>query len=251
VNLVLLDADEVAADGTCRLVDRRARHLREVLGVALGAKVRAGIVGGSLGSAEVVANDADTVVVRFASDAAHVAPVPLAIDIVVAMPRPKAVARVVETCAAFGVRTIALTNAWRVDKSYLKSPKLAPEALALAARIGAEQGATTHVPPVSLHARLMALLDERFSGDAVARELRLVAHPHAPPLEHAAPRLAAGAPLAIAFGPEGGWIQRELDTLVTRGFQPVSLGAPILRVESAVAAALGQLLLLQRLAATP
>jgi 16S rRNA (uracil1498-N3)-methyltransferase len=245
VNLVLLDADEVAADGTCRLVDRRARHLREVLGVTAGAKVRAGIVGGALGSAEVVANDADTVVLRFASDAALPIPIPLAIDIVVAVPRPKAVARVVETCAAFGVRTIALTNAWRVDKSYLGSPKLAPEALALAARLGAEQGATTHVPPVTLHPRLMTLLDQRFASGESARELRLVAHPQAPPLERIH---QADAPLAIAFGPEGGWIQRELDTLVARGFQPVSLGAPILRVESAVAAALGQLLLLRRLA---
>ena len=31
------------------------------------------------------------------------------------------------------------------------------------------------------------------------------------------------------------------------GFTPVSIGAPILRVEAAVASALGQLLLLQRL----
>jgi RsmE family RNA methyltransferase len=56
--------------------------------------------------------------------------------------------------------------------------------------------------------------------------------------------------VVIAFGPEGGWIQRELDTFVARGFTPVSLGAPILRVESAIAATLGQLLLLQRLATT-
>ena len=50
----------------------------------------------------------------------------------------------------------------------------------------------------------------------------------------------------LAIGPEGGWIERELETFVERGFKPVSLGAPILRVEAAVAAALGQLLLLQR-----
>jgi hypothetical protein len=41
-----------------------------------------------------------------------------------------------------------------------------------------------------------------------------------------------------------------IDTFVARGFSPVSLGAPILRVEAAVAAALGQLLLLGRLGAS-
>ena len=48
--------------------------------------------------------------------------------------------------------------------------------------------------------------------------------------------------------PEGGWIAREIDTFIARGFVPVSIGAPILRVETAVAAALGQLLVLRRLA---
>ena len=44
-----------------------------------------------------------------------------------------------------------------------------------------------------------------------------------------------------------GWIQREIDTFVERGFTPVSIGEPILRVEAALSATLGQLLVLQRL----
>ena len=50
----------------------------------------------------------------------------------------------------------------------------------------------------------------------------------------------------MAIGPEGGWIQREVDTFAARGFTPVSLGTPILRVEAAVAALLGQIALLAR-----
>jgi 16S rRNA U1498 N3-methylase RsmE len=45
----------------------------------------------------------------------------------------------------------------------------------------------------------------------------------------------------LVVGPEGR-IQRELDTFVARGFPP-ALGPPILRVETAVAALLDQLLL--------
>ena len=247
MNLMLLEAGELAADGTCRLTGRRAHHLREVLGATVGARVRAGLVGGATGSAEVIAADGEALVVRFT--AAEAAPQrPLPVDIVLAVPRPKVIARAVETCAAFGVRDIALTNAWRVDKSYLRSPRLAPDALALAARLGAEQGATTHVPPVRVHLRLMTLLDARFPAGATAHELRLVAHPHAAPIERAMADASPAMPLVLAFGPEGGWIERELDTLVARGFVPVSLGAPILRVESAIAAALGQVLLCRRLA---
>lgn len=158
------------------------------------------------------------------------------------MPRPKVITRTIEIAASFAVKRVDLTNAWRVDKSYLRSPRIAPAALAHAARLGAEQGATTHVPAIAVHERLMSLLDERFAAPA-PDALWLIAHPHAPPIEHV---VNAKQPTVLAIGPEGGWIERELTTFVECGFHPVSLGAPILRVEAAVASALGQLLLLRR-----
>jgi 16S rRNA (uracil1498-N3)-methyltransferase len=245
VNLLLVERAEVAADGTCVVDGRRAAHLRDVLGAAAGAVVRAGIVGGALGTAEVLADDGAAVTLRVAVAGPPCAALPVAL--VLAVPRPKVLTRALETAAAFGVARVDLTNAWRVDKSYLKSPKLAPDALAHAARLGAEQGATTHVPPIEVHARLMALLDARWPHvDAAA--VRLIAHPHAPPIESV---VRGPGPAVLAIGPEGGWIQRELDTFVARGFAPVSLGAPILRVEAALAAALAQWLLLARLSSSP
>jgi 16S rRNA (uracil1498-N3)-methyltransferase len=242
VNLLLVDPAELASDGTCTLRDRRALHLRTVIGACVGERVRAGVVGGGTGSAELLSDDGAAITLRLAITEPALPPHP--IELVLAVPRPKVLTRVIEAAAAFGVARIDLTNAWRVDKSYLRSPRLEPDALALAARIGAEQGATTHVPPIAVHRRLMALLDARWPGPPA---VKLVAHPRAPPIETAVPR--APAPIALAVGPEGGWIDREIETFVARGFSPVSLGAPILRVETAVAAALGQLLLLQRRAA--
>ena len=244
MNLLLLAPSEIAADGTCTLVDRRAQHLRDVLGVRVGQQVRAGVLGGGIGAAEVVSDDGAAIALRLVL--AQPAPPPLDVELVLAVPRPKVIARVVETCAAFAVRRIDLTNAWRVDKSYLRSPRLEPEALHAAARLGAEQGATTHLPELAVHERLMTLLDARFAAPGPRR---LIAHPGAPPLERAidgAP-FSRSHPAVLAIGPEGGWISRELDTFVARGFAPISLGAPILRVEAAVATALGQLLLLDRL----
>lgn len=242
MNLLLVEPSELTGT-TCIVADRRAAHLRDVLGVVPGATVKMGIVGGDVGTGEVITDDGIAIALRFTAGGP---PAPqLELDLVLAIPRPKALARVVETCAAFAVRRVDLTNAWRVDKSYLRSPKLAPDVLAHAARLGAEQGATTHLPALHVHDRLMALLDARFPPDGPATECRLIAHPGAEAIE----RVFRQGPLVLAIGPEGGWIQRELDTFVARGFTPCSLGAPILRTESAVSAALGQLLLLQRLAA--
>jgi RsmE family RNA methyltransferase len=240
VNLLLVEPAELRADGTCVLDGRRARHLRDVLGARPGARVRAGVIGGGIGTAEVIADDGVALVLRVAVDAAR-APA-RDVELVVAVPRPKAIARAIEIAASFGVARVELTNAWRVDKSYLASPKLAADALAIAARVGAEQGMTTRVPDVRVWSRFVALVDARFAIDP--HETRLVAHPGAPPIEGAA--LGDGTTI-VAIGPERGWIDRELDTLVARGFQPVSLGAPVLRVEAAIAAALAELALLHRI----
>ncbi len=244
MNLLLVDADELDGDRVV-LRDRRATHLRTVIGAVVGATVRAGIVGGPLGTAEVLADDGTAITLRLATPDPPSEPMP--VELLLAIPRPKVLSRALEIAASFAVARITLTNAWRVDKSYLTTPRLEPAALAEAARLGAEQGGTTHVAPIAVHKRLMPLLDERFPAasarDRAARaSLKLIAHPDAPPIESA----MRGGPITLAIGAEGGWIQREVDTFVERGFRPVSLGQPVLRVEAAIAAALGQLALLAR-----
>jgi 16S rRNA (uracil1498-N3)-methyltransferase len=243
VNLLLIEPAEVRTDATCTIADRRAQHLRSVVGIEVGSTVRAGLIGGAIGTGEVIADDGSAITLRLALTGSP--PPPLDVELLLAVPRPKVITRTIEIAASFAVKRIDLTNAWRVDKSYLRSPRLDPGALALAARFGAEQGATTHLPAIAVHERLMAVLDTRFAAPD-DNAMRIVAHPGAPPIEDVVTRCT---PTVLAIGPEGGWIERELETLVARGFRPVSLGAPILRVEAAVASALGQLLLLRRLRA--
>ncbi|MGE0549395.1 MAG: 16S rRNA (uracil(1498)-N(3))-methyltransferase [Kofleriaceae bacterium] len=238
MNLLLIEPHEVSADQLCELSDRRAEHLRKVIGVQPGQVVRAGLLGGNHGSATVLADDGTTI--RLAVTFSQPASEPLPVELVLAIPRPKVLTRVIEAVAAFGVASIELTNAWRVDKSYLGSPRLSPEVLNAAARLGAEQGGVTHLPRMAIHPKLMGLLDSRWPGPP---RTKLIAHPGARPLE----TVMSEDPVVLAIGPEGGWIQREVDTFVERGFEPVSLGPTILRVETAVAAALGQLVMLRRL----
>jgi len=246
VNLLLLEPGEIEGD-TAAVSDRRAAHLRGVLGVRIGSRVRAGVRGGGTGTAEVIADDGAALTLRLAIT--EPARPPLPVELVLAVPRPKVLSRTIEIAAAFGVERITLTNAWRVDKSYLSSPRVAPPALAEAARLGAEQGATTHLPPIALHRRLMALLDGRWSTPEAPPRAKLVAHPGGGPIEDALGGALAGGdePIALALGPAGGWVARAVETFAARGFAVVSLGAAILRVEAAVAAALGQLVLLRRL----
>ncbi|MEO1087379.1 MAG: 16S rRNA (uracil(1498)-N(3))-methyltransferase, partial [Acidobacteriota bacterium] len=55
MNLLILEAHELDADGRVRLTDRRADHLVQILKVEVGAEVRAGLLHGGLGTATVEA----------------------------------------------------------------------------------------------------------------------------------------------------------------------------------------------------
>lgn len=232
MNLLLLEALE-AAGGRVRLTGRRGAHLLRVLKVAVGDRLRAGVVDQGSGEAVVVAVGRDWVEVELALTT-PVEPEP-SVDLLLALPRPKVLRRLLADLAALGVGAIHLTKAWRVERSYFASPALTPEAIGRALRLGLSQAGATRLPEVVIHRRLMAFLNETLP--ALRHERRLVAHPATTrPIAAAA---GTGRSL-IALGPEGGWIEREIESLVARGFTPVSLGARILRTETAavVAAAL-------------
>lgn len=247
MNLVLLDPEEIQC-GEALLEGRRAAHVLDVLGARPGYRLRVGLVRGPRGTGEVLAVGARSVRLRVALEAAP-APRP-PVDLLLAVPRPKVLRRVLRTLAAAGVGRVDLVNAWRVDKSYLAAAAAAPEAVEAELRLGAEQGASPWVPEHALHRRLMPFLDEVLPGRDPG-ERRVIAHPRAEaPLEAAVP---PGAPerVLVAVGPEGGWIDRELETFAARGFAACHLGEAVLDVAPAVASLLGQLALLRRLPGAP
>jgi RsmE family RNA methyltransferase len=47
--------------------------------------------------------------------------------------------------------------------------------------------------------------------------------------------------VTLALGPEGGWVEAEVESFRRAGFETVSLGSRVLRTESAVAALVGRL----------
>ncbi len=246
MNLLLLEPEEVAAGGRVRLDDRRAEHLRRVLKVEPGKRLRAGVIGGAKGQAEVLACSSETVELRLELETPR-GHTPWA-DLILALPRPAVLHRLLQAAASFGLGRLHLVRSWRVEKSFFSSPALRPESIRKHLLLGAEQGMLTHLPEVQIHHRLLPVVEgfreERATG------LRILAHPQTEAcLEslYGDPETpGALAPAVLAIGPEGGWIDREVASFEDAGFQAVSLGSSVLRVETAVAVALGQIQLLRR-----
>lgn len=208
-----------------------------------GDTLRVGVVRGPRGQATVRRVGDEVQVTVVLEDAAEGRPV---VDLVLALPRPKALSRVLSIVASMGVGRIDLVNAWRVEKSYFDSPRLGDEETHEALLLGCEQGGTTWVPEFQIHPRLMPFLDDVLPSLPVAAGL--LAHPGARcSIEEVAPAEAT----RVVIGPEGGFIPREVDTFVARGFEPVRISRRVLRVEAAVPVVLAQLELLERLRASP
>jgi RsmE family RNA methyltransferase len=142
--------------------------------------------------------------------------------------------RVVASVASLGIKRLFLINAWRVEKSYWKSPRL--DDLGNQAILGLEQAKDTVAPSIELRRFFRPFVEEELA--AIARDTRaLVAHPGA---SQECPRNLR-EPATLAIGPEGGFIAEEIASLERIGFTAVHLGPRILRVETAVAAIIGRL----------
>ena len=242
MNLLLLEPGELGGGGRVLLSGRRAEHLLRVLKVETGRSLRLGVIDGGTGRGEVTALPGDgTVELRV--EVTGPATPRAGIDLIVALPRPQALHRILQSVAAMRVDRLALVNAWRVEKSFFHSPSLRSEKIRRHLVLGAEQGVTTRLPEVRIEPLLVPFVRERPRRSSAGR--RYILHPEAKvPFEETG--VSTPGPVEIAIGPEGGWIDREIATFGEVGFEPVLLGPWILRVETAVVAALAQLELVRR-----
>lgn len=240
----------MAADGGVLLRGRRHEHLRKVLQVQVGQRIHAGLVRGPRGRAEVLGFGDGWSELRF--EATEVRPKPT-VSLVIAVPRPKALSRMIQAAASFGMERVDIINAWRVDASYFQSHKLEPNTLAEDVRLGCEQGEQTFVPDVEVHRYFASFVDEVLRPRLLAEPRRrlLVGHPDEPEWPSAGIEKAVTPgfrePVTLVIGPDGGFIERELGSLTAVGGVLVHFGDAVLRSEIALVSGLSQIALLRRL----
>jgi RsmE family RNA methyltransferase len=234
VNLLILREEDFLGPGRVRLSGRRLQHVTEVHRAQVGADLAVGLLEGALGRGRVTRLDAEALELDVVLDQAP--PPKLPLTLVLALPRPKVLNRVLAAATSLGVARILLVNAWKVEKSYWHSPRLLEANLLLQRILGLEQARDTRLPELRL-CRLLRPFAEDELPALLQGTLPLLAHPGSP---EPCPR-SASAPVTLIIGPEGGFIPAEIELLTRAGAHPVHLGPRILRVETAVAALVGRL----------
>ncbi len=228
MNLLLFSQQDRLEDNRVRITDFRLQHLQKVIAASEGDSLRVGEINGLMGTAELLKLSSDEAVLAVNLDQSPPAKIPL--TLVLALPRPKMLRRILRTVAEMGVPELHLINSYRVEKSYWQTPVLDATAVADYFQQGLMQSRDTVLPTLHLHQRFKPFVEDELAG-LIENHRALVAHPG----DYPACPGADALPTLLAIGPEGGFIPYEVEQLRAAGCTPVSLGPRILRVENAVA----------------
>lgn len=234
MNIVLLDANQDCSRDIWSIEDQRQiKHLNQHLQLKAGDTLKVGVRDGQRYLTEVQSITAQQIMLRPIQTESVPNKVP--VHLILALPRPKVLRRMIMDAVTLGVERISLIHSYRVDKSYWQSPFL--QQLDDYVTLGLEQAGDTIVPEIQLYKRFKPFVEDVLPTLITKQRPAYVAHPYA---EQSMPHaIAHGCNLIV--GPEGGFIPYEIELLKKNGCQAMSLGNRILRTETAVSNILGRL----------
>ncbi|PZQ86308.1 MAG: 16S rRNA (uracil(1498)-N(3))-methyltransferase [Acinetobacter johnsonii] len=207
MNIVLLDPRQTESEVWSISAKRQLEHLHRHLELKVGDTLRVGIQNGKR----------------------HL------MTLIVAMPRPKVLRRLIMDAVTLGVEKIILLHSYRVDKSYWQTPFL--QQLDQYVTLGLEQAGDTVAPKLEIYKRFKPFVEDQLPSLISADYPAYVAHPYS----DAKMPFAIQHPCTVVIGPEGGFIPYEVELLVKNGCQAVSLGNRIIRTETVIPYVLGRL----------
>ncbi len=235
MNLLLLEAHQFQSATEATLSERQTRHIQQVLKARTGSLLKVGVIDGKLGYGCLHQTDGGWRLTDIQLDTAPPAPLPL--SLVLALPRPQMIKRILQTAACMGVARIHLLQTAKVEKSFWQSPAVTESAIREQLILGLEQAGATQLPQVEKHCRFRPFAEDALPGIADGHT-KLIAHPGDYP---ACPRLAKNETAVLAIGPEGGFTEGEVSYFLNEGFAAFQLGPRILKVETAVPVTLAKL----------
>ncbi len=229
MNLILFDDvfRTIRLEGT----DKRALHIRKVLRAEVGTLIFLGFVNGARARARVMelAGDGSVQLEVIGTESA---PKCLPLTLLVGLPRPHTAKRILFQAASMGVGRIYFFEAERGEPSYAQSNLWLSEAWKEHLWLGVEQSFATCLPDVAVYPDLQTALSELFE---ISARVALDNYEATGGLGEV---LSSKVPsCALALGAERGWSPGERAALRKNGWKIAHLGSRVLRVETAVTAA--------------
>jgi len=232
--IIIFKSDFIDNSKRIRLSGRRFEHISSFLGVKTGEIVQTGLLNGKIGTGLITSLPDKSIEMEV--DFTKPPPPALPVHLIMAMPRPKALKRIIQHITAMGVKKISIIKTWRVEKSYLDSPVLNENSLFQQMIMGLEQGKDTILPEIHIKKLFKPFVEDEIP-EIIKGTHAIVAHPGS---KNECPRNIQ-KPVTLVIGAEGGFIPYEIELLEKHGFEVIHIGERILRVETVIPALLGRL----------
>ena len=233
--MVLIEPHERLDANVALLTGRKFQHLRDVLRVEVGQTVRCGLLNGCLGEGEVIHRTATQIRLRLQLEEAP--PAPLDIPLVLGLPRPHNLGPKLQSLVNLGVKRVDLIHSFRVQKAFWQSDELLESSLHRYVVRGLEQACDTVEPDIRQYRFFKPYIEDILPNFLKSGQLQLIAHPY---VSRQAPWNVRES-LCLAVGPEGGWIDYEVEQFQNLGFEPIQLGQRILKLDVALLTLIGRL----------
>jgi RsmE family RNA methyltransferase len=194
----------------------------------LGMVRRFGVSGGEIFQARVISIGRE---IRLQIESFEVLPEVQKLELLLAIPRPQMLGRILEFVAAFRIEKVSLVETEKTQRGYVTSPVIKEYKKFLYK--GMEQGVSTYLPQVDFFSSLSSFIESRegkLSG--------WVAHTHTTSIDH---QFSKDISSILAIGPEAGWSEEEFSLLQIVGLKPLSFGDCQLRVDQSVIFGCGML----------
>jgi len=235
MNMILIKPEEFSSDdGIVKLNGRRYEHIRKVIKPSIGDSLKTGILNGAKGESKIIDMDETSVSLQFKESES--APEPARLTLILALFRPKAFRRAIFNASMMGIKEIHVINTWRVEKSFWQSPYLAKEKIDEQLILSLEQSCDTIMPEVHFHRFFMDFIDNTIDTIS-SNKRRIIAHPAGKTFNK-----ENYSDIIAAIGPEGGFIQKEIDSFKSKGFEITRFTDRVLTTENAIPFISGALL---------
>lgn len=245
MNIILFDKSEISGQ-TVSLEGGRAKHIVKVLRAECDDVVKVGIIDGKAGFG-VIRNIVKKPPYHVDLEISLKDEVPneSKIDIMLALPRPIMFKRILSQATALGVGAFYVVNGRRVEKSFWDSSLINESSYREHLIKGLEQAVDTRLPSVYFYKGFKPFIEKNILQIKENYKYLLVAHPSCP-LSLIDVFTGGQGKVLLAVGPEGGWIDYEIDKMQEAGFQGFGLGKRILKVDTAVIALHSMITILNR-----
>ncbi len=231
MNMLLIK--EKSKDNLYKIGGEEFLHITKHLKLDVGQSFVAGILNDKIGKCEILQIENDFLTCKFFQEKNP--PNPAKIKLIMAIPRPKVLKRVLKHIITFGVKEIYLINSWSVEKSFIKSSIIENQEFDKIIKEALTQAKDTIYPKIEVYNLFKPFVEDILPQICDGCE-KYLAHP----------KNAIIAPYGlqnksiVVVGPDRGFNDFEVEQFKKQGFKTVSLGERILHQESAISYILGR-----------